>query len=701
MEDVNGNSGPTPNTGGGRWITNSVAQTFNSPSNSLWYIYDLGNAARGGDDYFYLQGLNLTGGLTYRVKAYYKGSDAPNWVEHFEIRYGTKAHSSAMTNLIYTSPATTTTAASPWDSVMVDFTPAVTDVYYVGFHNISGPDQAFLFIDDISVRVAPKVDVGITGIITPSLNCPTSGVFVQATIRNYNTVIQNFATYPVTINANITGAATATLTTTLTQGTLAPGASMQVYLSPAFNFTTGGLYNLNVTTVSPDDPETGNDAFVTTINVNPNPTTPIVTPATSQICLGSQVLLSTQFTNPPPAPVTLAPVSSGAITVAIPDGSTAGTTHSLQVNTVPAGAVLTGISVTVNLTHTWVSDMIVNLRGPNGKILNLFNAKGGSGDNMTNMVISSASTTPIGTPPFTGTWAADAAMGVGPNGNQSGVNKFDSLYSVGNGAWTLALQDLFALDAGTLTSWSITLTYQLRNPVVTWTPVAGLFTNAAATTAYTAGTDAFTVYAKPAATGVYTYRATATNAGGCTSVGSATVTVSGSTPLTIGNNPDTLCISDQPIALQATPSNGQWSGIGVSGNTFIPLSTAVGSYNLTYSYTNEFGCASTATDRIAVKDCPERIILLRDNAVSLWPNPNNGQFNIRINSVLYNNLGMKVYSNNGTLVRTQQFGGLVYGRVVPIDLTNLPGGVYMVHFYYEGGVRSSGKTFKVIIGLPK
>ena len=82
----------------------------------------------------------------------------------------------------------------------------------------------------------------------------------------------------------------------------------------------------------------------------------------------------------------------------------------------------------------------------------------------------------------------------------------------------------------------------------------------------------------------------------------------------------------------------------------------------------------------------------------LYPNPNNGQFNIKINSVLYNNLGMKVFTNNGVLVRTQQFGGLFWGRVVPIDLTNLPGGLYFVKFYYDGGVRSSEKTFRVIIG---
>jgi hypothetical protein len=99
-----------------------------------------------------------------------------------------------------------------------------------------------------------------------------------------------------------------------------------------------------------------------------------------------------------------------------------------------------------------------------------------------------------------------------------------------------------------------------------------------------------------------------------------------------------------------------------------------------------------------VEDCPERIRLLRDNAVILYPNPNNGNFNIRINSVLYNYLGMSVYSTSGQLLKTQTFGGLSYGRVIPIDLTFLPSGTYMVKFFYDDGIRTSEKTFPVVIG---
>lgn len=159
-----------------------------------------------------------------------------------------------------------------------------------------------------------------------------------------------------------------------------------------------------------------------------------------------------------------------------------------------------------------------------------------------------------------------------------------------------------------------------------------------------------------------------------------------------------ICLSDTLVPLVGTPVGGSWSGIGVSGFNFIPGATAVGTYVLTYSYTNAAGCTSTDTTVAKVSDCPERIRLLRDNAVILYPNPNNGQFNIRMNSVLYNYLAMRVYTSAGQLVHTQQWSGLVYGRVVPINLTHLPAAVYMVRFIYDDGIRTSEKTFPVIVG---
>lgn len=195
------------------------------------------------------------------------------------------------------------------------------------------------------------------------------------------------------------------------------------------------------------------------------------------------------------------------------------------------------------------------------------------------------------------------------------------------------------------------------------------------------------------------YRVIITNTCNTVTSNAATLTVNALTPVTATDLWNRrICISDTLVPLVGTPVGGNWSGIGVSGFNFIPGATAVGTYTLTYSYTNAAGCTSTDTTKAVVSDCPERIRLLRDDALILYPNPNSGQFFIRMNSVLYNYLSMRVYTSAGQLINTQDWKGLVYGRVVPINLTHLPAAVYMVRFIYDDGIRTSEKTFRVVIG---
>jgi hypothetical protein len=193
------------------------------------------------------------------------------------------------------------------------------------------------------------------------------------------------------------------------------------------------------------------------------------------------------------------------------------------------------------------------------------------------------------------------------------------------------------------------------------------------------------------------YRVTVTGYCGPLTSNAATLTVNAPTPVTISPLPSRICLSDTMIVLTGTPVGGVWSGVGVIGNNFLPIRTAVGTYTLTYTFTNSSGCVSSASVIAKVEDCPERRILLRDDAVIVYPNPNSGQFNLRINSTLYSYLGMRVYASNGALVHRQAFTGLQYGRVIPIDLSKLAPGVYQVYIYYDGGVRTSEKTFKIVI----
>ena len=158
-----------------------------------------------------------------------------------------------------------------------------------------------------------------------------------------------------------------------------------------------------------------------------------------------------------------------------------------------------------------------------------------------------------------------------------------------------------------------------------------------------------------------------------------------------------ICISDGAIALNGTPVGGTWSGIGVSGFNFLPSTTAVGNYVLTYSYTNQYNCTWSDTTLAKVLPCDERNISLAQGGAVLFPNPNGGQFNIRVNSTRFQYLQMRIYNALGQLISTKQWSGLVYGQVLPVDMSRLPAAVYTVRIIYDGGNLYEDRGYQMLI----
>jgi subtilisin-like proprotein convertase family protein len=124
---------------------------------------------------------------------------------------------------------------------------------------------------------------------------------------------------------------------------------------------------------------------------------------------------------------------------------------------VPDAIVPTEVDVDVNLTHTYIGDLIVELRNPFGTTVRLHNLSGGSADNI-------ITTFDDLTPPD-GPGSMAAFTGVSAAGN-----------------WTLFISDNAGQDVGTLNSWTL----RFRSPApcdpvvaVTPTPPAARFQLAA------------------------------------------------------------------------------------------------------------------------------------------------------------------------------------------------------------------------------
>ena len=104
------------------------------------------------------------------------------------------------------------------------------------------------------------------------------------------------------------------------------------------------------------------------------------------------------------------------------------------------------VTVCLDITHTYDSDLVVKLIAPDGTTIVLFSGIGGGDNNFTNTCFSQSTGTSISTgiAPFTGTFKPFESLS-NMNNNQNG-----------NGVWKLVIIDTLGQDIGILNSWSIT-----------------------------------------------------------------------------------------------------------------------------------------------------------------------------------------------------------------------------------------------------
>ncbi len=135
---------------------------------------------------------------------------------------------------------------------------------------------------------------------------------------------------------------------------------------------------------------------------------------------------------------------------AIPDSNATGISNALSI-ALPTGAQISGLTVSLDITHTYTGDLDIFLRGPNGVQIELSTDNGGPADNYigTTFIDNAATAIVSGIAPFTGYFRPEQPL--------------TSLFGNGSGLWTLVVVDDLGGDFGTLDGWSITVDYLAGN----------------------------------------------------------------------------------------------------------------------------------------------------------------------------------------------------------------------------------------------
>ena len=332
--------------------------------------------------------------------------------------------------------------------------------------------------------------------------------------------------------------------------------------------------------------------------VKPSPTVTVVANPSTAICLGSSVALT--VTNSGTTSIQTFSNSSGTINQAITDNSRSAYTYPTLTLSGSGGATLAStdvVMVTLNITHTYDSDLDIFLVDPSGTRAMLLSSDNGSGgDNYTNTILQTDASNIIGSSgnnnaPFTGTYRPEGTITAAPdrsgaasneNGNYNSVIPANALNGAPiDGAWSLRIFDDYNQDVGTLNNWSLSITKQVVSSVTTSITGPGNI----GSVSYS-GTNNLTATAvvTPSASGNNVYTVASADDNGCTTTQTVTVSVLSPPTPTITADYCTYRSTGVQLTCVETYSSYQWKKGGVivgTGKTVVV--DLAGEYTLTVS----------------------------------------------------------------------------------------------------------------------
>ena len=429
------------------------------------------------------------------------------------------------------------------------------------------------------------------GALTSPTTASTNSISVlYPTAGNYTTTLLIFdacdalgaAQSVFTVNAKPTVAATPSSTT------ICNGTNVTLSGSGASTYTwTGGVVNgvsfappSSLTyTVSGTAVNGCTNSAVANVSVNPIPTV-VANTTSSAVCIGSSVTLSgggaTTYTWSPGVSnaVAFVPSSTNSYTV----------TGSLN-----------------NCTNTAVVSVTVN------------NLPTVTANSTSSAVCAGSNVTLTGGGASTYTWTSGVNNGVAfapTSTNTYSVNGIDA-----NGCANTAVVSVTVNNLPTVTANS-TSTVVCAGSNITLTG------GGASTYSWTSGVNNGVAFA-PASTN--TYSVNGTDANGCTNTAAVSVTVNNLPTVTANSSNTLVCVGDNIILTGGGASTYTWTGGVNNGIGF--AATASDIYTVTGADAN--GCENTASVSITVNVCTGLQTLVNSNSISVFPNPNNGEFTIQ------------------------------------------------------------------------
>jgi glucose/arabinose dehydrogenase len=175
------------------------------------------------------------------------------------------------------------------------------------------------------------------------------------------------------------------------------------------------------------------------------------------------------------------------------------------------------------------------------------------------------------------------------------------------------------------------------------------------------------------------YTVEVTNPSACSNTSTAVNIISNVLPAVSFSGLDTtICELDAALTLVGTPAGGTFTGTGINGNIFDPAVATAGTYDISYTYTNAGGCDTTVVQTIEVTICTGIGAKTNVSAISLYPNPNEGNFTLEFNANVNSAVGITITDIAGKVVHNENISGVRGVNRVNLNVTQLQKGFYLL-----------------------
>lgn len=372
-----------------------------------------------------------------------------------------------------------------------------------------------------------------------------------------------------------------------------------------------------------------------------------------------------------------------------------GATVTVSGNTLTCSGVSTTLTANGASTYTWVAGPI----NPNYVVSPLSNTTytvtGTDLSGCQNTAIKTVSVNPSPTISISGT--TTACSGQTTTLTASGANTYtwtagptNAVYVVtpiGNTTYTVTGTNTFGCQNFSTKTINVNPSPTL-NITGNSTVCAGQNTNLTASGAvsytWNTGATTSTIAVTPSVTTTYTV--TGTSGLGCSSSSTRTVNVNPLPLISMNFAPiDTQCVTVGSVSLSSyvTPVGGTFAGTWVFGNSFSPAAAGVGTYTVSYTFTDANNCTNSGIKSISVLLCTGIENHDLSSELKIFPNPNKGEFSVEIagksSLIIINSLGQTIYKRD------------LEAGINPINLGFISNGVYQYIILGNSGLMNRGK----------